>query len=155
YISSEFDNVDGDGISGSVSAAVAPNIAVNASYTTISYDFDTDVDSLSLGVEFHTPIAPGTDFVAGINYLDAEITDSFFGSADDTGNVLTGGIRHELSNTVELEARIVRVDIFDETDTGFAVAGLMDITGTPVQVGLGFSDIGEETSLEIGVRFNF
>ncbi|MBI3188691.1 MAG: hypothetical protein HYZ31_12600 [Gammaproteobacteria bacterium] len=159
YISSDLDiegfSVDGDGVSLSGSAAVTPNIAINGYYETLSYDYGIDLDSLSIGVTFHTPLAAGTDFVAGIDYLDAEFSIDGFGSEDDTGNVLSAGVRHELSNTAELEANIVRVDIFEETDTGFAIGLLMDITGTPTQVGFGFSDIGDETSLKISARLNF
>ena len=75
--------IDGDGFGVSGSAALTDNVAFTFGYENLSFDFDIDSKALFFGVDFHTPIAPSTDVVLGIGFVDAEVSQPAFGSEDD------------------------------------------------------------------------
>lgn len=136
----------------SVSAALTDNIALGFGYEDLSFDFDIESTALTFGVDFHTPVAPATDVVLGISYLDSEVSQPALGSADDTGNVISAGIRHQLRPTIEIDAGVSRVDVFDDSSTSFGVALLF---GREIQFGAGFQTSDDSDAFVFGVRGNF
>lgn len=154
-IDAGIDDIDGDGYSLSGSYGVTDNLAITVSYTDLSYDFSIDSKEFSLGVDFHTPIGESTDLVLGLDYLDAEVSVSFFGfnvTEDDTGNAISAGIRHKLSDIIEIEGGISRADIFDDTETSYGIGLLVGVSEN-IAIGVGYGKADDVDSITVGVRF--
>ena len=123
-------DLDGNGFGFSGSFSVAPAMAINAGYSATSYErllgVEIDTNSLTFGVTGHTSIAPGTDVLGGFSVLKGEIelSDGFTTfDDDDTGNIISIGLRHLATDKVELEAKFSRTDIFDDTSNTFFLGG--------------------------------
>jgi len=154
-IDDDFADIDGDGYSLSGSVAISDSIAIRAGYTDMSYDYAIDSEEILVGLEFHTPIGESTDLLLGLSVIRAEVSVDILGinvSEDDTGNVISAGIRHKLSETVEINGGISRVDVFDDSDTQFFAGLLFDVTEN-VSIGLGIGRADDADSFSIGIRF--
>lgn len=116
-------NIDGDGFEFGGSYSLNDKFYLLGSWQEQSFDQGIDGRQLELGGGFHTPLGNTVDFVATLSYLDAEI-ESNFGSADDDGLALGGGVRARLSDSFELGANLKLID-FDQSgsDTGYTVGG--------------------------------
>ena len=121
-------DVDGDGFAVSGSFSVTPNIAVGALFGSTSYDdiFGVTVDAteLNFGLVAHTSVSPGTDIFGSFSVVNAEVelSDGFNTlTDDDTGNAIGAGIRSMISDKVEVNVALARVDIFDDSATDFGL----------------------------------
>jgi len=114
---------DGDGFEIGGSYELTDKFYVFGEWQDTSLDFGIDGEQLELGGGFHTPLSNTVDFVATLSYINAEFENNF-GSADDDGLALGGGVRARLSDSFELNGAVRFVD-FDESgnDTGFTVGG--------------------------------
>lgn len=92
-----------------------------ADVTDDSAGVDLDYTEYSIGAGYHMPVNTQTDGVFTLSFHsgDAEVNVPFFGtvSDDDTGILLTAGVRHQLNPQVELAGNIFHTTIFDG-DTG-------------------------------------
>jgi len=166
YISSTIDtgttagDLDGNGIDISGSFSVAPAIAITAGYGATSFDeflgVDIDTTELTFGVTGHTSIAPGADIFGNFSVLKAniELSDGFTSiDDDDTGNIISIGLRYLASDKIELDIGLSRVDVFDETDNTFGL-GVRFYANDKFSLGVGYSTADDVDSLLLNARFD-
>ncbi len=152
-----FFDVDGDGFGLNGSFAVNESFFVFAGYGMGEFEeqgITIDVDTLSAGIGWHTPLSEQVDFVAGLSYEYVDVGASGFGSQDENGYGLGVGLRYQASDAIELNAGINYIDLGDGDDTGFGVGLLYGVTEN-VDVGL-TADWGDDSSAYgINGRFYF
>ena len=152
-------NINSKGFDIDASVALSENVAFTIGYgnetaeTAYIAGFDIDLNSFDFGFDFHAPLAATTDVVIGFSVLNSEISIPF-ASEDDTGNVISAGIRHRLAPNAELDIGVGRVDIFDESATGFDIALLVEIANN-FHFGIGYGSSEDTTSIGFGVRAGF
>ena len=95
-------DVDGTGFGISGSIRINENFHVTGEYQTADMDFGVDLNILEVSVGYHTALSDKLDLTAKFGYLNAEIEAAGFGSSDDDGFLIGGGVRGALSDTVEL-----------------------------------------------------
>ena len=147
---SSLPDIDGNGFSVSGSFSVSPNLAINAGYEAASFDrvlgIDMDATALTFGITAHTAVAPGTDVFGSFSVLNADVeaSDGFTTiSDDDIGNIIGIGLRHMLSEAVELAIGVSRTDVFDDTSNTFGFGARFYANDT-FSVGVGYST-GDDT----------
>ena len=145
-------DIDGDGFALSGSYAIADNMYVIAGYSDSDYDFGLDGTLLNLGVGFYTGLKEDLDFVADLSYLDAEVAGSG-GSVDEDGYSIRAGVRARINPSLELEGGLVLIDLTD-SDTGFRGTARYYFNDEFAVFG-SLQDIDNETSFNIGVRYEF
>lgn len=165
YFTSNYDvdgtNIDGDGVNVSGSVGLSDNLAFGASFESESVDsfdyfgYDVNFQSLVFGVGLHSPINNTTDAILSFNVLNAEISSpSFATSEDDTGNIMSVGIRSKLENNVEVGASFSRTEIFDDSSTGFSLSLLIGAQNS-MQFGIGYGNSEDMDTVAFGIRANF
>ena len=153
-------DADGFGVSGSFS--VAPNIAVNASYETRSYDkvlgLDIDFTAFTFGLTAHTSITPETDIFGNFSVLkvEGEMSDGFTTiSDDDTGNTISVGLRHIINNDFEFNISLTHEDIYDDT-ANISEFGIRFYASDKFSIGIGYSvDSDDLDTILLNARFDF
>lgn len=108
-------DVDGDGLGVGGSYEIAENFFIGGSYEDFDLDFDISGDWLEFGGGYFHELNPDLDFVATLNFVDVELS-SNFGSADDDAIALGGGIRTQLSDSIQVDAMLEYYS-FDEGDS--------------------------------------
>ncbi len=137
YISDTFDldgsisAVEGNGIGFALSLSFAPAFAMRLAVAATTFrDFHgVQVDSskvTTLGVTAHTSVALATDVFANVSVIKAEIegnngVDRF--SDNDYSAAIDVGLRHLVSDKVELEAMVSQVKIFGYTLNSTKIGG--------------------------------
>lgn len=151
-------DLDGNGVGVVASGSISPNLAIGAGYSGVSYDrlmgVDLDTSSLTFGLLGHTAVAPKTDVYGSFSVLRAEIeVSNGFASAsdDDVGNTISVGLRHLASDAVELEISLARVDVFDESETGFGVEARFFAT-EKLAIGVGYSQGDDADAILLSAR---
>jgi len=153
-----FGDIDGNGFSVSGSFSISPNVAFAAGFGTESYDrflgVDLDANSTVFGITGHSSSGSKTDIFGSFSVLMGEIeaSDGFTTiSDDDTGNIIEFGIRHMVTDTVELTVGFSRTDIFDDTgnQTGF---GLRFYSDEKLSLGVGYVTGDDVDTLLFNVR---
>jgi hypothetical protein len=149
-------DIDGTGFGFSGSFEISPDLAFTAGYVGIGYELfpglDLDESSHTIGFTGHTSISPETDIAVNFSILNAgwELSDG--SSDDDSGNVISVGIRH-LKNKVELGASASRVDVFDDTSNSFGF-GARFYTRETLSLGIGYSTSDDTNSFGMNVRLD-
>ena len=152
---------DGDALFVGGSYGFGTNWLVFGEYSTAEFDAgagaEVDFDQFVVGFGAHFPIAPRVDFVGKLGYVDvgADVSTPFgSASADESGYLLSGGVRSLFGQRFELEGAIEYVDIGDEDDTGISLSGLYRFTDLfSLGVRLATSDDSDEYGLF--ARFTF
>jgi hypothetical protein len=145
-------DVDGDGIGISGSFGLTDNVNIVYGYSDQSYDFNIDSSTMNVGVGFHTDINSDIDFVADVQYIDVSV-DTPVGDADEDGLGISGGIRAQLGDSLELDAGLQYVDL-DDSDTVLKVAGRYYFNDS-FALSAGISDADAGMSWSVGVRAEF
>lgn len=117
---------------------VNKDIFVLARYISMANDelgFDVDYDEFSIGAGYHMPINKKTDAVFTVSFSSGEF-DAPPGN-DDTGVLLTAGVRHNLNTQFELAGGIYHISTFDG-DTGLQAEARYNIN-KKMSAGLTFS----------------
>lgn len=159
FIDTEVDtnggDIDGDGIHIGGSFTLAENWHAFASYETLDFDFDIDISAFTIGAGYMTSIAPQTDLVARLAYINGEADAGGFGDVDDSGFGLQTGFRHMFNSQFEGRAFLNYVDLDESGDeTTFELAGdyfFNDQFSAGLQ--LEFGD--DTTAFSIGGRYYF
>ena len=154
-------DVDGTSLGFSGSRSITPSVAVVGGVGFGELDrvlgVDTETTVIDLGVAAHAPISPETDIVGSFIIVRGEIeqSDGFTTISDsDTGNVIELRIRHNISNTTELNAYIDRFDIFDDSSISYGVDGLFHISDQ-MSIVVGY-EVGDDTdTFGAALRINF
>src|SRR5690606_17032562 len=94
-------DVDGDGIELAASYLLNEQVFVHGRWLEEDLDFDVDGSFFEIGVGLRKAIRDDVDFVGTLSYVDVEI-----GSGDDDGLALAGGVRAQLSDTIQAEAMV-------------------------------------------------
>jgi len=137
YISDTIDlggaiaDVQGNGIGFAISLSFAPAFAVKLAVasTTFRNFHEIRVDSskvTTLGVTAHTSVAEATDVFTNISAIKAEIkldngADSL--SKSEYNAIIDIGLRHRLTEKIELEALVSHVKVFGYTLNATTVGG--------------------------------
>lgn len=114
-----YETGDYEGLTLTGSFEVDKDIFVIARYTGLSSDdagVDVDFTDISVGAGYHMPIDAKTDAVFTVSFDSMEV-DNPAATIDDTGILITAGLRHNLNAKVELAGNIYHVSTF-EGDTG-------------------------------------
>ena len=144
-------DIDGDGYAFVASSDITDNLAVFITYEEEDYQFDIEGKAAQFGINYHTPISATGDLVVSISAADVEISQPLLGTQDDTGNAIRIGLRNQNSKVAEVSIFISRIDVFDDTDTSFALDMGLNATDA-MQVVLGFSTSDNGSLLSIGLR---
>jgi len=147
-------DIDGDGYAVGASFELTENVAFSLGLEDYSYDFDFETNGTSFGLDYHTALSESSDLVLGFAFLDAEVSQPVLGSEDDSGNVISIGIRNKVSDSAELGFAMSRADIFDDTSTSY---GFEVIMGASEELRFIFGYVsGEDTdAIAVGIRSNF
>jgi len=150
---SSFSNdIDGDrfGVSGSL--GVTQNLALTAGFNATSFDHDIDTSQFVLGVTLHAPIAVGTEVVGNLSVLKAESEGTNFDD-NDTGAIVGIGIRHLVTNSVELDAGISYTDVFDDNFTTFGF-GARFYANDKISFGIGYAAEDDVDAILLNARLD-
>lgn len=77
---------------------IARYVGLTETTTVLGVEVDVDYTEISVGAGYHMPINSKTDAVFTISFGSGEV-DVASGTVDDTGLMLTAGVRHNLKNT--------------------------------------------------------
>lgn len=153
-IDDSFGDIDGDGFGIGGSLELSDSFHAFASYGTADFDFNVDLDTLTVGGGYHSPMTDSVDLVAEIAYVQVDASALGF-SADDDGFGASIGLRGKTTDRVELEGFVDYVNLDDAgDDTSFRGAAWYAINDSfSVGLQLGFGD--DATSYGIGGRVFF
>lgn len=154
-------DIDGSGFSVSGSFSLSPNIALTALFGSTNYDriagLDIDANEFNFGITAHTSVAPNTDIFGTFAIVngEVEVSDGYdSASDDDSGNSITVGLRHMVTDSLEISAGLSRLAIFDETSNA-AGFGVRFYAGEKVSFGVGYSSGDDVETLSLGARVDF
>lgn len=145
YLNRDFGADDESGFRIAGSGSLAPHFALIGEYA------DTgDLEQISAGGVGHTALNNSVDILAGVTYEHIE-----FGSADDNGFGVRGGLRWQNADgRLELSPQIRYVDFGDGDDTSVHVAGLYGLTNE-LDLVAAVQAAGDDDRVEAGLRYNF
>jgi len=159
-IGSGYGDIDASGFGASGSFSITPNIALTGSFGTTNFDtflgVDIDATEFTFGITAHTAIAPKTDIYGGFSVLmaDMEASDGVITvSDDDTGNVISAGLRHMVSDNVELNAGFSLVDVFEDTSNSFGL-GARFYSEENVSFGIGYTTGDDVDTILLNARID-
>lgn len=121
HVDTTADVTEGNGFGFSLSLEINTHLAFTLSVLSTTYDTfqERDVDSSKLtdiGLTAHTLIAPVTEILANLSVVKAEI-ESYNGVTStrdsDYGSIFHIGLRHRLTNHIELALGGTNLNVFD------------------------------------------
>ena len=150
-------DVDGDGFGINGSLEVSESFFITAAYGFGELEeqgVELDLDTLGIGVGWHTPLSEVLDLVATLSYERVEASALGF-SADDDGIGLGVGMRFQANEQVEINGGINYVEM-DEGggDTGFGLGVLYGFTEN-FDLGLAGDWSDDVSAYSISGRFYF
>lgn len=155
-----YETGDFEGLTLTGSFEVNKDIFVLARYVALTNDdlgVDLDYDEISVGAGYHMPIDKKTDAVFTVSFDSAEVgfIVPIIGkvSVDDTGVLLTAGVRHNLNPQIELAGGIYHSTTFDG-DTGIQAEARYNINNK-MSAGLGFTSGDFVDGLNLNFRMGF
>lgn len=159
YLRAEIDDagadLDGDGFGIGGSLEIADNIHLFGSYQSLDFDFGIDTSVLELGAGYMVRVAPQSDLVARISYVDGEADGGGGLTADDAGLGLSAGFRRMFTPQLEGRAFINYVDLDDTgSDTSLELAGDY-FFNDQFSAGLSLEFGDDETVFGLGGRYYF
>lgn len=161
FFQQDFDgNFDVDGLGVRVASELDEHLFIRGEVGLFDGDADgglasPDVDGFQLGggLGFHSPLQDRLDLVlAGdIFYVDYDVDN--VGGDDELGFRLTGGVRYQADEKIELSGGMFLEDIFD-SELGVYGQGLVEASEA-LQVGAGLRLSSDLEELNLMVRYNF
>ena len=156
-----YETGDFGGLTLTGSFEINKDIFVIARYAALSNDdagVDIDYTDLSVGAGYHMPIDNKTDAVFTVSLDNGEVDVPAIGpfpgyTDDDTGILLTAGVRHNLNAKVELAGGIYHFTTFDG-DTGIQGEARYNINNK-MSAGLSFASGDYLDGLGINFRMGF
>lgn len=144
-------DIDVTGVGAEGSYGIAPNIRLKLGADALEADdIDASAQNVALQVGYFMGLAPNVDLVVdgGLLYQNVDDFD------DDTGLKIDGILRARLDQKFELNGGISYVDIFDDSETGIHLAGLLSVN-PKLSLLVRYDDIGESELWTFGIRANF
>lgn len=158
YLETELDvsdiDEDGDGYEFNASLGVSPTLAVVLGYQDVEFDEDIEADLLSLGIDYHKPYSNTGDIILGLAFLESEIDAPGIGKFDESGNELRLEIRSKSSQKTEFSIGLSRIEIDDDSDTGYFL-GVVNGAPQGFQFVLRYTDREDTSSILVGLRSGF
>lgn len=148
-------DLEADALVGQGSYALDEHIFLRGGVTFYEIDdvprnIDDDGNRLSVGLGFNTPLKQGLDLVAT---GDIVRDDNDFD--DETGLVLTGGVRHRTTSQLELQGGLFFEDIYEEADDiGLYGQGLFH-ANEQIDIGARVRLAGDIETFGLFGRYNF
>ncbi len=155
------DEIEGNGIGLSLSLSFTPNFALTLAVLDTTFDsyHDNDTDTIkgtTLGVTAHLPTGTGSELFANLSALKAEITatdDSGATGDKDYGYTASIGVRHFVTDTVELEIGVSHAYVFDHADNSFKADGRLYIRKR-LSLGIGYIAGDNVDSFSLNLRLD-
>ena len=149
-----FETGDVEGLALTGSFDINKDIFVLGRYIDGDYEegpFDLDYSEFSIGAGYHMPLNQKTDAVFTLSFHSIEVEDF-----DDTGILVSAGVRHMISPQVELAGNIFHttVDVDNGGDTGFYGEARYNIN-SKMSAGLNFTSSETVDGLGINFRMGF
>jgi len=146
-------------VSGSYDIKTNINLIGEAFVSTSSDSGNVDIDSYRLGVGYHMPLSHQSDVLAEIGLFNVSAEASSRGitvNRDDSGYQFSAGIRHKLSEKVELQGRINYKNSDDISERNY-VAGARYYFKPNLSVSADFNTGADDGSelLTTSLRWNF
>jgi hypothetical protein len=158
-------DIDQDGFKLDGSVAAGESVLLRASYAALSGDesgVDIDVDTTIIGAGWILPVSDSTGVDLGLVYRKDDLDLSGFGSGDVDGAGLSAGIRSNVSDNLELAARLSYLG--SDYDGAYSI----DLSGTyhfsdtfGASLGLEYLDVSDEgvdvelSQILLGLRWSF
>jgi len=152
-----FVDVDGDGFGLSGSYSLNESFFVFGGYGMGEFKeqgVTVDVDTLSAGIGWHTPLSEQLDFVTGLSYEYVDLGVTGLGSSDESGYGLGVGLRYQASDAIELNGGISYVDLGDSDDTSFGLGLLYGVTEN-IDIGVSGDWADDTSAYGLSGRFYF
>jgi hypothetical protein len=146
--------IEGDAKSVFASAEIGDKAYIHAAYGNTEFDFDIETNLFSAGLGLHTDISEGTDIFVEVSFVSSEVEQPSFGSEDDTGTGVDIGIRHLVSDSLELNAGFAQVSIFDESETAFGVGARL-YANESISVGIEYATADDTDGVGFSLRAEF
>lgn len=157
----DLDNIDtGDSYFLGGSLAFGTNWLGFAEYSKSDFSqagADANVDQFQIGFGGHFPMTDAVDFVGKLAYVDESVdvnTPFGNGTADDSGYMLSAGVRTQVLEKLDLTGAVEYVDFGDSDDTGLSLRGLYEFTDMfSLGARVGYSD--NSSAYGVFARFSF
>jgi hypothetical protein len=128
-LGASIDEVEGNGFGFSLSLSINPHLAFTLAVMSTTFrsfqgiDVDTSKSS-TLGATAHTSIASATDIFANLSAVKAEVeaNDGVNSMSDsDIGSVFSIGLRHLVTDRIELELAAANQNVFDKETFSYSL----------------------------------
>ena len=157
----DLDNIDtGDSYFLGGSLAVGTNWLGFAEYSRSEFSeagADANVDQLQIGFGGHFPMTDAVDFIGKLAYVDESVdvnTPIGNGTADDSGYMLSAGVRGHVLEKLDLTGAVEYTDFGSSDDTALSLRGLYEFTDMfSLGARIGYSD--DATAYGVFARFSF
>lgn len=128
FIDVDFDagpvSVDGDGYRFSGMYQMNSNAFLHGKWEEHDYGFGIDGTVMEFGAGYRHGLSSNLDLIATASYVDAELGAVGFGSVDDDGLGLGGGVRAQIAPAFQVEALLNYVNMDNGgSDTGVDLLG--------------------------------
>ena len=145
--------LDGQGGLVSGSLALHENLALGLDYDDSSFEHDIEAVKLSVGLVLHAPLSPDADLLLGGSVLNSR-TKSPVSERDDTGYILSAGLRIRLTTRTQLNLKAAWTDVFDDPYSSLTA---ILVVGYNRQVSFtgGYQITEQSSTLGAGVGFSF
>jgi opacity protein-like surface antigen len=157
-------SVDADGFGLGASALLSSNIFIFSGYSEMETDRLApsnavfNLRSVEAGLGYRMGLGDRTD----LNLTGAVVSGKIKlknagllgGSESDTGYSLGAGVRHLLTDQIEINGGVNYTDIFDDDGTSLNAGILFHFTPS-LAIGGGYTHTSDSSGWQVGLRFNF
>ncbi len=145
----------GDGFNLRGSVSFAENFFAFADYSTLDFPAGIDVDLYSLGLGGRLNISEKLDLVGRVGYAKAEADAGGGLSADDSGYLVSAGLRGQVVEDFELEGHAIYTDFGNGADDTALALGARYFFTPQFAVGAEYQVSDDLDTLFAGVRLSF
>ena len=146
-------NLDGDGFRIAGSYRLTQEVFAFGKWEDVDFDRGFDATIFEFGAGYIFPIKPNWDSNFTLSYGNVDLSGPGI-DQDDSGIILSGGIRGMVTTEIEARAKLTYNDSGADDDTYFTIAGdyfFMPNLSAGLELDLG----GDYETLSLGVRYFF
>lgn len=148
-------DVSGEGFVVGGSLAVSGNVHVFAAFSDQDFDFDLNLQTLSVGAGVNWPLHANLDIVGRVSYVKSDIDGPLGTSVTDDGFAVGAGLRGRVVEHVELEGGFVYVSLDDGGSDTTPRFGARYLLTDSFALGADVTLEDDVTTWSIGARLNF